>query len=453
MLEEELPLNMPVRSRLYALPMEGNGSVAQEGVLDYAQRLAHVHGLRVRHLLAEVILPEAQMHGAFFIPKHFSAHALRGCSGWSRYGVSFLGAMQRLTGRSDLANGSLAQWAALFSDQGYSAMARRWCPECLRAQRPRGVLAFSLLWSFEPVRVCPTHLIPLAECCPRCCASQPLIGDAVVLGACRSCRHLLSDDSRPAGQATQQDLFNARTLAGMIAAGERAAGIANPVAYMRAMESVAEELTDGSLFRLERTLNLAYYALQASNKHGLKFVLEVMYRLGVELMPFLERTAAAQIEPHVSREPYRAQRRYQSQEKACFAERVSEQLRQSLNETSTLTTRTQFVRDAGISTSYLQTNFPDVVSQLRAHNDTVRPAVHEALWEQRAQRVEEVVASLVARNGPFTASALSKALAVAGLHRRNPRVRKLASEALHRHLGMKPSQPHKFWNADDLPND
>ena len=434
MLEDVTTITLPVRSRLYSLAMQGAGGCDQEAILDYAQRLSLEHHVSVRDMFAQVILPEAGLGGAFFIPGHFSAHAIRGCNGWSSYAQAFLASMQRLTMRADLDLGSMAAWGHVLNTGGYVARLRRWCPACLQGQRTRGFHTFSLLWTFEPVRVCPIHMVQLNEMCSNCGRAQPIVGDLLAAGLCDHCRVPLADcDATSVNDARHGvELFRARAVAGMIDLYRHAADLVCAATYTRRLREVADTECGGSFFRLERQLRLSYGALRPQGKHTLNFFLEVMRRLGTEPAEFFDATGHAAPDAVTCAVPYRAQQRRTEPELATIGARVSERLHQARQETGRPTTRLELIRDVGISNTFLQSRFPDVVRELRRHNDSIRPGVHRALWDRRGRKIDEAMRSLIATGRPLTANLIGKALAAIGLHRLNPEVRRLASEALER---------------------
>jgi len=435
MLKEIAAVDLPPRSKLFSLPLAGTDGSTQEALLDFAQRLSVEHRVRVRDLLSRVILPEADLKGAFYVPGHFAAHAIRGCNGWSDYAVAFLGAMQRLTGRSDMAHGSLMGWADLLDHRGYVACHRRWCPECLRAQRRRGFHSFSLLWAFEPVKICPEHGVWLCESCGECRRTQPLIGDALARGLCEHCQARLSDsDARLVTGDVDADYFVAKAMSGMIEVRERAGVLATESNYRLRIKEVADRVANGSILRLERQLNLSYMSLTGSRRHRLQKFLEIMFRLGVEPVPFLAGEARAQPVPSRAAAPYRTQSRRSPSDLAADGHRVEEQLQWVLSEPTRVVPRIHFARAAGISNSCLQNRFPEAKAALRVHNDQARVATLEALWPRRADLIEQAMKKLVTGRGPLTAGAVSKALREIGLHRLHPKVRMLAREAIQRAL-------------------
>ena len=180
----------------------------------------------------------------------------------------------------------------------------------------------------------------------------------------------------------------------------------------------------------EKQLNLSYMSLGATRRHTLGFFLEVMYRLGVEPAQFLAGTVSAEPNPVVSVAPCRTQRRFSPDELSEVGARVVARLDRAKSEKTRLTTRREFVRDVGISNSSFQAHFEEATRALREHNNLIRPVVHDALWERRSELISKAMNDLVERHGPFSAAAIGRALTQVGTHRRNPRVRKLAYEAL-----------------------
>lgn len=434
MREDMSSIELPPRSQLYSLAMQGTGDCDQESILDYAQRLSLEHGVRVRDMFSRVILPEAGIRGAFFIPGHFSAHAVRGCSGWSGYAQCFLAAMQRLTGRLNLNMGSMAAWGDVLSASGYVAKARRWCPLCLRSQQTRGFHTFSLVWAFEPVRVCPIHLVQLCERCGGCGGVQPVVGDRLAAGMCNRCGTRLAEAEPTNVDEVQHgtELYRARAVAGMIGLYRRAPSLVCSEHVGRRWQEVADAECGGSLFRLERHLQLSCGILKRTGKPSLNFFLEVIRRLGVEPATFLDGSCRAVPDLSASAVPSSAKRRPTAEDLSALSVRVAERLRDALDEQEKLTSRLELICGLGISNSFLGSNYPEVVRELRKHNDRIRPAVHRALWDRRRREIDAAMRSLVEGGELLTSIRIGKALVAIGLHRLHPKVRRIAFEALAR---------------------
>lgn len=444
MLEDSPSLELPPRSRLFSLNMAGSDDFGQEAILDFAQRLSAVHRVRVRDMFAQVILPEANVKGAFYIPGHFAQHAIRGCNGWSAYGQAFVAAMQRLTGRADMAYGSLANWAGLLSDRGYVATQRRWCSECLRLQEDSGFHWFSLIWAFEAVRICPIHMVTLSEVCGRCGRGQPWIGDAVALGLCVHCHAPLKGayPGTPEPLDRERTLTYANAVADMISAARLPPEILTIQNYQLRLQEAADRAAGGSLMRLENQLNLNAFTMGGHQRHTMAFFLELMFRLGTTPMAFLTGELKGAPRPDRSKVRFVLRHVLSAVDIEAAHKRVDERLRLALADDSKITTRIQFARDVGISNSCLGTHFSEAKLALREHNDKIRPLIRQRQWDLRARAIQKAMCRLMERSLPLTASSVSKALIEIGLHRRHPTVRRLAAAAIDRARGQVLNQDH-----------
>lgn len=429
-LEEATRLDVPPRSVLFSLKLEGASGATREGVLEYAQRLAHEHQVPVRKLLAEIILPEAQIKGAFFIPGHFSGHAIKGCNGWSRYAIAFTGAMQRLTGRADVANGSMSAWAKLFSDQGYAVARRRWCRECLRAQGGN-VVTYSLLWSFDVARVCPIHQLDLADVCHFCGAPQPTVSDALIEGLCFRCgRSLLDGGNTQTLWKDPREAFFAQSVANMISVGGQARGFASVDNYKRRLMEAAVDTCGGSLWKLERILGLSDGLLRASGRRRFPLFLEIAYRLGVDPVTFLGPNTAP-IEPVVPcNTRYRLLRQYSIEEVADIRQRAQSSLTEALARADRLTTRREFAKSAGVEISSLASLLPDAVASLGAHNKRIRMSVRRQRRRRQSKLVRGAMLDLSTTSGPFTSISIRRAMQSVGVHPRDKPLRRMAIRML-----------------------
>lgn len=431
MVEDATAIQIPTRSRLYCLPIEGTSAADQESILDYAQRLSLEHHLKVRDLFARIILPEAGIVGAFFIPGHFSSHAVRGCNGWSRYGKAFLGAMERLTGQAELYRGSLAAWGAVLSDSGYVGRIRRWCPGCLLDQEPRGFHTFSLAWAFEPVRVCALHRCRLCECCSLCGAPQPLLGELLAAGLCSSCRRPLAHSkANPIDHDDAEDLYQSLAVQRMIELVSRAPSLISLEQLQRQVDAAAAALCSGSLFRLERHLGLSCGALRRSDKPTLRFLLEVARRLGSDPASLLDGTASLVPTPGGCTVPFRTTRRLTEHEASQLTIQLQARLSAAVQNDEHITTRRELIADLGISNALLGARFPKVVQELRRHNDEIRPGVNLAKEENRRREIHAVIRKLVLDGDCLNSAQIGRALAEKGFHQVDPEVRRFVAQSV-----------------------
>jgi hypothetical protein len=255
-------------------------------------------------------------------------------------------------------------------------------------------------------------------------------------GLCAHCLAPLCDAPEEAVSlvAAGADYFKARSVAGMIAAGERAAGLATIATYRGALQRAADHLSNGSVHTLEKRLKLSHKALSAHGRRTLGIFLEVMYRLGAEPVPFLGGQAPIQPDPTLSETPYRTQQPFSKQEKAEVSARMEARVALALADETRLTTRLEVARDVGITNSYLQDHFPRVKDALRDHNARIRTKLDDALWARRTELIEKAMRELVVGRGPFNKKTIAQVLKQIGLDLRDPRVRKMAAYSLDRAL-------------------
>ncbi|CAE6849032.1 helix-turn-helix domain-containing protein [Paraburkholderia nemoris] len=78
--------------------------------------------------------------------------------------------LNKLTGRYDLDELTLLRWRPLFGKRSQlTTVGRRWCPRCLEEDlKARRVVYERLIWSIEPVKICPWHGCQLKTICHAC---------------------------------------------------------------------------------------------------------------------------------------------------------------------------------------------------------------------------------------------------------------------------------------------
>ena len=111
--------------------------------------------------------------------------------------LSFAGALESLTHLSGLHRLTFCALAGALARSRKRPLGRRykqWCPSCFAVWQADGTPLYEpLLWRFALVERCPIHRVALLRCCPTCDRPQPLVNQAVPIGHCVRCGHLLHD--------------------------------------------------------------------------------------------------------------------------------------------------------------------------------------------------------------------------------------------------------------------
>jgi len=82
---------------------------------------------------------------------------------------------------------AVLQFFRPFRRGAFVTRSRRYCPECLR-----DALTFRLRWQLREITVCLPHEVLLAENCPECGRSSPVLTPNSILGRCLHCGQLLT---------------------------------------------------------------------------------------------------------------------------------------------------------------------------------------------------------------------------------------------------------------------
>ncbi len=183
--------DVPPRSRLYNLAPLGLNSFLIESLTSYICRLAYEHHLEVGTLIQYSIAP---VLGKRYITDDKSRRVssfLRYASPINGNGImasDWVGALEALTLRADLAHLTLLVGANTLSQRDLLQPARQWCPMCYEGWRRQGTIIYEpLLWFINGVTVCPEHCQLLERCCPHCSSSLPWLTWCSRPGYCSSC--------------------------------------------------------------------------------------------------------------------------------------------------------------------------------------------------------------------------------------------------------------------------
>jgi len=184
------------RSRLHRLEPQGLGTPGVEAMTSYLLRLAASHALPVGSLAVDLVGPElgrTRVYGEARTDRSsfFNSSIYRGpqaINGVGDYGELWLGAIQRLVLRDDLAPLSMVSWRRALSARGLLRDHLAACAHCLHEAAVAGrTIHEPLLWSIAQVTTCPLHGCQLLQSCPHCATRSPLLGWDAQVGHCRRC--------------------------------------------------------------------------------------------------------------------------------------------------------------------------------------------------------------------------------------------------------------------------
>lgn len=155
---------LPARSSLYALAPCGIGTPYVESLSSYIARLAEAHVVSVWRLILYVLSPVR--HGRV-------SRATKGytypANGLGKGSQVLLESFKAATCRPDLHLLTLCSLQGSIAQPMIFRSVEAWCPACLEEWRAADRPIYSpLLWALRLVTVCPVHLCPLVERCPRC---------------------------------------------------------------------------------------------------------------------------------------------------------------------------------------------------------------------------------------------------------------------------------------------
>ncbi len=164
------PIQLPVRSTLYALEPVGMRTAFMESLTSYLTRLAEAHGVFPGILVNKVIAPQGQSisphrgRQTLFMTDGRKSHLLNATGIRASRLVQILGA---LTTRADLHFLTLLPWSEVMYVRGLLRATKAWCPACYEEQRTNGQVVYDpLIWGFQDVSTCSLHQLQLSQRCP-----------------------------------------------------------------------------------------------------------------------------------------------------------------------------------------------------------------------------------------------------------------------------------------------
>ena len=158
LLQPQLPF--PPRCRWFPVPILGAGTAELESLRSLFFRVAKAHGNKPSQLICDIV-PSLRRPG----------DADKLVSSWYSHKKALSESLNQATMLTDLERLTMLPWQNVVVAEGLYFPNMRWCPECLRQDRP-GESYERLLWNIACVRACPTHRALLREVCSKC-GSKP----------------------------------------------------------------------------------------------------------------------------------------------------------------------------------------------------------------------------------------------------------------------------------------
>jgi hypothetical protein len=178
-------------SVLVSLPPINNNKPNKESNSSYISRLAMVYRVPVWYLIKTLVQPKLTRE--YLRDKKTlevvgsKSRSINGVSGWAS---EITTVFQELTSRQDLNNLTLLFWKDVLPVRGLLFKTKRWCPSCFEdMKKEKNIIYEPLLWSIEPVQICPVHRTKLISICPCCSHSQFVLERYSYPGYCSFCGH------------------------------------------------------------------------------------------------------------------------------------------------------------------------------------------------------------------------------------------------------------------------
>lgn len=185
--------DIPARSKLYGLVPCEMGTIWQESLTSYLNRLAWRHHIPPRHLAAQELLPRLSQSYSRRQLGGFSWGNAMGINGNNTTAQEWSTILEDLTKRSDLHLLTLQWWVGNLEPHQLLREKPAWCPACYTEWRDQKKPMYEpLLWAFQVVTMCMKHHRMLEEYCPNCLKRQPIIRFQAALGQCTHCNTWLA---------------------------------------------------------------------------------------------------------------------------------------------------------------------------------------------------------------------------------------------------------------------
>ncbi|HEY7068448.1 MAG TPA: TniQ family protein [Chloroflexota bacterium] len=204
-------------------------------------------------------------------------------------------ALEALTGRRDLRFLTLLTWTDVLPVQQLQRRSRAWCPACYTAWRQADRPVYDpLLWTLEPVTICPHHRRRLRLVCPYpdCQRAFPWLSSRSRPGCCARCGRWLGDggplgapvDAPLPAAVVQEHAWSVQAVGDLIAAAPGLTGPPRREQLARTLTASGAQRSSGNRSAWARELGLRAQTVadwcHGAARPSLWLLLELCDRLG-----------------------------------------------------------------------------------------------------------------------------------------------------------------------------
>ncbi len=431
---DEVELQMPARSRLYHLKLEGQGQHQQEALLGYVHRVAHAHTLSITTLLKAEVFGRTDIRTAPFATG-FAKKYSKTVNGYGKYAEQMSRVMGDLTLNSDLRSGTFLWWGELFDGKGTGVLhpKRRWCADCFHEDRDLGLPLFQrLVWSSYSVSHCPKHWTPLSSECPACGKEQHFISDAVALGRCCHCGGFLGTKEGlwDCPTPTAREKFMTESIARMVSMGPAAASLASLEGFVAQLKAFSSRIVGGRIPKLEREIGFRKASLSnwTNEGHRPQFdqFMELCFRIDVSPVELLDGSWSRSVEARaIQRMPVPVRRHHKVLSEAELAALRSDveclvQLESEYEDAVSVAAR------HGITMASFKNRYGDLYKKVSEHRTRTRALMRAQRIERQREMTLEVVRQLHRDSARLSRAMIETGMRAAGMTLADPGLRSVA---------------------------
>lgn len=362
----DLPVEIPVRSRLNPVGPIGQGTGLVQGLPSYIHHVAASHNLPTWALVCRIIAPEFSRKTIATNHGHCDLFGKMGASilGNNQTASEAVAILEKLTSIAHLDALTLLKFGK--SVAGPVIRPRQaWCSECLSEFREKKHGIYQpLLWSLRDVNACPVHGIELKTRCTVCAKEHKPLTRYRWNGCCPRCDTWLGGKGETR-RATEWDLRVAQKAADAIAALQGLKCPAESSYFPANMQKLCVSFADDNLSKLARQIQIHHSNIRdwivRRQSPSLSSLLRLSAVFGVPVLDWVTKSIdfnAICFSTLGSAEPKRPLRR-------CHLPMVRAKLEYLVNsDQCPPSSLAEICRDLGTEQSFIARKYPDLARTL-----------------------------------------------------------------------------------------
>lgn len=355
------------RTPLYSINPLGLKSVFIESLTSYIIRLAEVHVVNPRDLLAYEVAPVLNKNylmnsisrggNRFYDGAHF-------LNGFGTNSDDMVNCLIALTGKESVRETTLQRFSGLFGTRYLIRKKLAWCSKCLEKE-----LYYPLIWCLTGYTVCAIHKTSLQEHCVNCLRKIPPLHRKSRIGVCPYCHETHFNSLGSCNKPSGENLYISKDIEKLFFY-INSANLNNTNVLNKNLLEIVENNFNGNIAHLARYLGISKTTMwdwcKGEVSPPFNKVLSISYKLGLSSVALYFQTIP--IDFKIEYVNSKVQKPIKSRQKHSLSKEYVASYLDDINNKGLNKSINTIARELDCSKKYLYDNFSDYCKRISENN-------------------------------------------------------------------------------------